>query len=391
MKKLFLTVSILLILFAGCQLDSAGQYSYEQPEYIDDGLDIGSLDEVNINARWIERAVNEVQGGRYREVHSILIYRDEKLVFEKYFQGHAYQWDGPNHHGELVTWNRDMLHMIASDTKSITSTCIGIAIDKGYIESLHQSIFDYLPDYRHLKKNGKEEITIEHLVTMTSGLKWDEWGAPLSSAANDIIGLWFNCEDQIACILERPLVSEPGTSFTYNGGGMIVLGEIIRNATQMDIEEFSKKYLFEPLGIDSANWSVRYPNGVIEAAGSLELKPRDMLKVGITFLNNGSWKGQQIVSGEWVEKSAGAYNNNKGINVPGTDGKGLGYSYSWWTYEFYKSGKRISGYYAGGWGGQKILVIPDLNAVVILTGGTYTSKTRTFKVLETYIIPAFDG
>jgi CubicO group peptidase (beta-lactamase class C family) len=227
-----------------------------------------------------------------------------------------------------------MLHDVKSVTKSITSTCIGIAIDHGFIESVHQSIFDYLPEHQHLNIDGKDKITIEHLLTMTSGLEWDEWGVPLSSTDNDIIGLWFNCDDQIACILERPLVDEPGTSFTYSGGNIIVLGEIIRNATEMDIDEFSRKYLFKPLGIDSSIWTVRYPNGVIEAAGSLEITPRDMAKIGVTFLNNGVWNGKQIISEQWVEKSATPFGGNKGINIPGTDKKSNGYAYSWWTKTF---------------------------------------------------------
>ncbi|GAI75741.1 unnamed protein product, partial [marine sediment metagenome] len=205
---------------------------------------------------------------KYFPENSMLIFKDNKLVFEEYFEGHKYKWDAPKHHGELVTWDRTMLHDVKSVTKSITSTCIGIAVDKGFIESVHQSIFDYLPEHQHLNTDGKDKITIEHLLTMTSGLEWNEWGAPLSSPANDIVGLWFPpCEDPITCVLQRPLVDEPGTSFTYNGGGMNVLGEIIKNATGMNIDEFSGKYLFEPLETDSFDWWQRFENGVIEASG----------------------------------------------------------------------------------------------------------------------------
>ena len=169
---------------------------------------------------------------------------------------------------------------------------------------------------------------------------------------------------------------------------MIVLGEIIRNATEMDIDEFSRKYLFEPLEIDSSIWTVRYPNGVIEAAGSLEITPRDMAKIGVTFLNKGVWNGKQIISEQWVEKSATTFPGNTRINIPGTDKKDVGYSYSWWTKQYSESGKEIHIFYAGGWGGQNIFVFPDLNTVVVTTGGTYTSSTRTMTLLEKYIIPA---
>jgi CubicO group peptidase (beta-lactamase class C family) len=374
MKKAVLLVSILSLFIVGCKSYPTSQYTYRPPEDINDGFDVGSLGEVNIDSELIERAVNDINRGKYKEVHSM---------------GHKYQWDAPEHHGELVTWDRDMLHKIMSDTKSITSTCIGIAIDKGFIENVHQSIFDYLPEHQHLNTDGKDKITIEHLLTMTSGLEWDEWSASLSSTGNDIVGIWFSDEDPITFILQRPLKNEPGTSFTYSGGNMIVLGEIIKYATKMNIDEFSGKYLFQPLGIDYFYWYNRFENGVIEAAGGLELTPRGMAKIGVTFLNEGFWNGQQIISEQWVEKSATSFPGNTGIDVPGTDKRDVGYSYSWWTKAFSDSDKEINMFYAGGWGGQNIFVFPELNAVVVTTGGTYTSSTKTITLLERYIIPAF--
>jgi CubicO group peptidase (beta-lactamase class C family) len=389
-KNSILIISILSLLQVSCTYNSSGQYTYRPPEQFNDGIDVGSLDEVNIDASYIEHAVNKIQGGGYKEVHSMLILKDNKLVFEEYFMGHKYKWDSPYHHGEWVTWDQTMLHDVKSVTKSITSTCIGIAIDHGFIESVHQSIFDYLPEHQHLNTDGKDKITIEHMLTMTPGLEWDEWGAPLSSPANDIVGLWFHCEDQITCILERPLIDKPGTSFTYSGGNMIVLGEIIRNATEMDIDEFSRKYLFEPLGIDSPDWTIRYPNGVIEAAGSLEITPRDMAKIGQTFLNHGVWNEKQIISKQWIERSATSFPGNQRINIPGEASGWNGYSYSWWTKTFYKSGKRVHMYSAGGWGGQHIMVLPELNTVVVFTGGNYVTKRPPFKILKKYIIPAIN-
>jgi CubicO group peptidase (beta-lactamase class C family) len=395
MKKAILIASILfvlllLVLVIGCPSAPAVQYTYQPPENIGDGLEVGTLDEVNIDSALIERAVSDISRGKYKEVHSMLIFRDGRLVLEEYFTGHKYQWEGANYHGELVTWDRDMPHSIHSDTKSVTSACIGIAIYKGFIESVHQSIFDYLPEHQHLNTDGKNKITIEHLLTMTSGLDWKEWSAPYSSKDNPIIGIWFSDKDPITYILERSLRAESGTSFTYYGGNQIVLGEIIRYATGMNIDEFSREYLFEPLGISSFDWAVRFENGVIEAAGGLKMTPRDMTKFGVAFLNDGVWDGQQIISEQWVEKSATAYANNEGIDVPSTDQRNVGYSYSWWTKTFSDSGKEINMFYAGGWGGQNIMIFPELNTVVVFTGGNYTSKTYTITILERYIIPALN-
>jgi CubicO group peptidase (beta-lactamase class C family) len=390
MKRSIPVIIVLLLLLVGCQSEPAIQYIYQPPENINDGLAVGTLDEANIDSALIEKAVNDISRGKYKEVHSILIFKDNKLVLEEYFAGHEYIWDAPNHHGELVTWDRSMPHEIMSDTKSITSTCIGIAMDKGFVESVHQSIFDYLPEHQHLNTDGKDRITIEHLLTMTSGLEWDEWSAPLSSSNNDIVGIWFSDKDPITFVLERPLQDEPGASFTYSGGNMIVLGEIIRHATEMNIDEFSGKYLFGPLGVDSFDWWEQFENGVFETGGGLKMTPRDMVKIGVTFLNNGVWNGQQIISEQWVEESSIPYGGNNGIDVPGTDKKDVGYSYSWWTKTFSVSGKEINMFYAGGWGGQNIFVFPDLNTVVVTTGGTYTSSTRTMALLEKYIIPALN-
>jgi len=367
------------------------EYTYGPPEDIGDGLSVGSLGDVVGDSGLIQKAVKDILRGKHKEVHSMLLYKDGKLVLEEYFTGHKYQWDARKHHGELVTWDRDMLHVIMSDTKSITSTCIGIAIDKGFIESVHQSIFDFLPEHQHLNTDGKDAISIEHLLTMTSGLDWDEWSAALSSAKNDIVGIWFSDKDPLSFVLDRPLVDKPGTSFTYSGGNMIVLGEIIKYATGMNIDEFSGEYLFGPLGIDSFDWYNRFQNGVIETGGGLALTPRGMAKIGATFLNNGVWNGEQVVPEQWVENSATAYPGNTGIDIPGEDSGLNGYSCSWWTKEYSESGRTVHMYSAGGWGGQHIMVLPELDAVVVFTGGNYVTHRPPFEILEDYLLPALIG
>jgi len=384
-----LLISTFFLIFISCKQDPSNLRTYQLPEIIDDGIEVGSIDEANIDQELIEQAINDLDRGKYREVHSLLIYKDGKLVVEEYFKGHHYNYYEPRHHGKMVTFKSSTVHALHSVTKSITSTCIGIAVDNGFIKNVDQSIFDYLPEYQHLNADGKAKISIEHLLTMTSGLEWDEWSANLSSSSNDIVGIWFSDKSPIEYVLERPLVYEPGTRFTYSGGNMIVLGEILRNAANIDIAEFSKKYLFEPLGIYSFEWWEQFENGVFETGGGLKGTPRDMLKIGITFLNNGVYDGKQVISEQWVKKSSTPFGSNTGINIPGTDSKRVGYSYSWWIKEYSNSGREINIYNAGGWGGQRIIVLPEVNSVIVFTGGNYTSKVRIYKILENYILPAF--
>jgi len=115
-----------------------------------------------------------------------------------------------------------------------------------------------------------------------------------------------------------------------------------------------------------------------------------MVKIGATFLNKGIWNGQQIISEQWVEKSATSFPGNEGIDIPGEDSGIVGYSYSWWTKKYSKSGKKLKMYYAGGFGGQHIMVFPELNAVVVFTGGNFVTKRPPFIILEKYVLPAFD-
>ncbi len=223
---------------------------------------------------------------------------------------------------------------------------------------------------------------------MTSGLEWEEWKTSLSSEKNDIVGIWFQDKDPLTFILEKPLIKEPGTTFNYSGGNTILLGEIIRNATGMDLDKFAKEYLFKPLGIDSAEWSLRYKNGVIEAGGGLEITPRDLTKIGALCLNKRTFNGQQIISEQWIAKCNTPYSNNKNIFIPGHFSGGHGYAYSWWLKSYKKAEKEINMYHATGWGGQELIIIPELNSVVVFTGGNYIPLTTTFAILDKFILPA---
>jgi len=365
-------------------------YTYQVPHKLEDDIKVGSLSQVNIDTTLLYQSIKRIKGGALGQIHSILIYKNNLLVLEEYFSGNTYSWEAPEYFGEYVSWNTSSLHDIMSVTKSLTSACIGIAINRGLIKSVDQSIFDYLPNHQHLKANGKDKITIEHLLTMTSGLGWTEWGTSYKSIENPIIGIWYSDKDPISFILEGSMEYEPGTHFSYYGGNQIILGEILKNATGLDIDKFSKEYLFKNMKIDAVKWPLKFENGVIEAAGSVKMKPRDMMKFGGLYLNGGKWNKKEYISQDWINKSSEPYLGNRSINIPGEDSGKVGYGYSWWTKNIEIKDKEITIYWALGWGGQKIIVMPAFEAVIVFTGGNYNSGTDQFKVLEDYIIPSME-
>lgn len=381
------TSFLILILLASCNTCES-TYDYHAPANLGEGLSIGTLEEVGVDTAQISEAVRQIKCGSFKEVHSMLIYKDGMLVLEEYFPGHKYQWDAPDYFGEYVQWNEGMLHPVMSCSKSFTSACIGIAIDKGYIRDVHEKIFDFLPDHQEFRNGGKENITIEHLLTMTSGLAWDEWGAMHGTSANDIDRLYFDCsDDPIRCVLERELEHRPGEVFNYNGGGIVMLGEIIKNASGMDMGEFSELYLFDPLGIDSTSW-FQYNNGVYATDGSLYLRPRDMMKFGVMYLNKGYWNGERILPEYWITRSSEAYRNNKKIKVPIEDSGRNDYGYTWWITRHDHKGKTIKMFRANGWGGQTIMVFPEIDMVVVFTCGNYAFNSKLFRLIDRYILPA---
>src|SRR6266481_3028129 len=162
-------------------------------------------------------------------------------------------------------------------------------------------------------------------------------------------------KDLVRYVLEKPVVSEPGTKFTYNSGIAIALGEIIYKVSGLRADEFARRYLFEPLGISDFRW-LKYPNGTVQTGGGLQLRPRDMAKIGSLFLNGGLWKGKRVVSADWVRESTKQH-------APDRD-----YGYQWWLGRFRVQDRELAAYGAQGRGGQIAIVFPELQMVAVFTG-----------------------
>ena len=390
MKKSFFLISLLLILIVSfnCRKDSStsfsdensNNYSYQIPEQTGDGWETAFLSDVGINENQITEIVENIQNNIYRDVHSVVIIKDEKLVFEAYFSGHDFDYNGENYQGPLIPYNRDIWQNTHSATKSFTSALVGIAIDKGIIASVDDKIFKYLNSYSYLKNEENDKITIEHLLTMTSGLEWNEWDVSVSESNHDIVQ--FNSSlNPVQYLLSKPVVSEPGTRFYYNGGGVDLLGEILENATEgTEVDDFSESYLFGPLGVERYEWQ-RLRSGMIACHGDVYIRPRDMAKFGFLFLNNGVWKGNRIISEEWVDKSKTEYLS---LNLTWADS----YGYLWWLKKYRVNNQEIEAWKAMGWGGQEIILFSSLNMVVVFTGSNYVVDPPCDEIMVRHILPA---
>jgi hypothetical protein len=241
-------------------------------------------------------------------------------------------------------------------------------------------MFAFFPRYADLRDAQKDTITLKHLLTMTSGLKWNENDLPLSNRANDCIQL-FIVPDPFLYILSKPVVAAPGTRFYYNSGCTNLLGEVIRSASGQRMDTFTKKNLFEPMGISQYKWSFLKPD-IISASGDIYLRPRDMAKLGYLYLNGGMWQGRRIISKAWIAESI-----QKHVSHSATSG----YGYQWWLSTFKVGLKSVDAFIARGWGGQKIFIVPELKMVVVFTGGNYITYDPTEDILTRFILPAVSG
>jgi CubicO group peptidase (beta-lactamase class C family) len=353
--------------------------NYPIPDQIDDGWETTSLHSVGLNENSLLQMLEHLNANPDHKVHSIVIIQNNKLVFEEYFEGRKFNLA---RYTGATGFDRNDTHNLCSATKSFVSALIGIAIDKGYLQSVEQKVSEFFPEHSDLFQNSpqKQSISLKHLLTMSSGIEWDDETYPYSDPRNDIYQL-FSSSDPIRYILSKDIVEEPGTFYAYRNCNTNLLGEIIRRATGQRLDIFSKNYLFNNLGIDAYEWQM-LPNNVVFCSGDLRLRPRDMAKFGQIFLNKGTWKQQQIISENWVQESTVAR-----FVMPNNWWED-GYGYQWWTKTFFVNNKLYNTFFAAGWGGQYIFVFPAKEMIVVFTGGNYFDSVPVGELLQYFILPA---
>ena len=330
--------------------------------------------EVGMNQEILAELVSGIKTREIKNIDGLLITKDDKLVVEGYFGG----------------YRQNNLHYSASVTKSFASALLGIAIDRGYFNGdiqnvLNRSVKDLFPQYKDVinKDSLKIGLKLKHILSMTAGFEWDEHTFPYTDRRNDCNKI-NNSREPMQFLFERKLIYQPGENFYYNGGLSLSISYLIEKYTGMSVVEFAEKYLFGPLGIEDYRWD-EVANGLVDTDGGLHLKPIDQAKLGYLFLNKGRWHGQQIVSEEWVNESTKMHFDN-------TDQPD--YGYQWWGGDFYSQDKSYHTYFASGHGGQKVIVFPDYNLIVVISQQVFDNPLghlNFIAILDNYIIPALSG
>ncbi len=347
------------------RVDDAGQkvlkYRYQVPPRMDGEWPTASLRSAGIDSSLIIQLIESILAERNKNIHSILIARNGNLVLEEYFYG----------------CKRDKIHMIASVTKSVTGTCAGIAMDKGLISSLDQSLCSFFPEYANLIcTDQKKQITLYHLLSMTAGFKWDEQTYTYLDTRNSSVAA-NSSGDCIKYLFERPLSDNPGERLVYNSDLPNTMGEVIRKTSGLRVDKFAEQYLFAPLHIKEYSWEV-VPEGRIQAGGGLSLLPRDMLKLASLYMNEGEYLGQRVVSRAWLQRCSDRLRESGGPEY-----------WNHWGPNLYRINDRLIEVFSGaGLGGQWLFGVPALNLVVVFTADYFGATESGPAMMEHYILPA---
>ncbi|MBO2012166.1 serine hydrolase domain-containing protein [Hymenobacter negativus] len=315
---------------------------------------------------------------RYPNVRAVLVSHQNKLVYAQYPAGYS----------------ADSLQDTRSAFKSITSLLVGIALDKGYLQSVQQRAYSFFPAYAHGANwdARKANMTLQHLLEMKTGFACEEF-----NGTQDCEEAMTATPDWVTAALDLPLACAPGTQWSYTSAAPVVLGGVLAQATHQSVIAFAARYLFEPLGITHYRWTTD-PAGQGMTAGSFYLRPADLLKIGEMVAQRGRWHGRRIVSARWLRESMAPRTLIPAFSFVGSSRTKLAqpqptyYGYYWYREGVVTATSNREVLFASGNGGQYVMLVPDLQLVVVFMGGNYGSwKAKlAFAALAHYIIPAFE-
>jgi len=268
---------------------------------------------------------------------------------------------------------RDRFTNIKSASKSLLNVLVYAALENGYIDNLDQPIETWLGDYyENIDDERKKSITVRHLITMSTGLQSTSFGN---------YGRWVVSPDWVAFVLNSELQHEPGSRMVYSTGDTHLLSAVLTRATGMNLRSFANQYLTGPTGIRIGGWDTD-PKGFYFGGNNMAVTPGGLLAMGRLYLNGGTLNGQRILSQEWVDESFTKHFEQSSYNRRGHD-----YGYLWWHNTFGPH----SAWFAWGYGGQYVFILPDFNAVAVFTGNPDQRdrglNNRIFALMEDQIVP----
>jgi CubicO group peptidase (beta-lactamase class C family) len=332
------------------------------------------------NSVLLNKMTQAIKSDEFPNIHSVLILKNDQLIYEQYFPGEDEIWG--NKIG-FVNHTADSLHDLRSISKSIVSACIGIAIRAGMIKSVDQRIFEFFPQYEKLDTGIRSQLTIRHLLTMSSGIKWNE-DVPYDSPENSEIAMALS-RDPVEYVLSQPLIHPPGQFWQYNGGTTQVLAAILQKVSGLQVDGFAAKYLYTPLGILTYSWT-KYPGIDMPAAASgVRLRPRDMAIFGQLYMHDGTYRSARILDENWVKESFKS-------QVP--RGKDGGYGFQFWIFQDSVNHRPREIIAAVGNGDQRIFFDKENKLLVVITAGNYNKwnlPKSSQNLMRDYIYPSVVG
>lgn len=317
----------------------------------------------------------EFAAGTHGYVDGMLIVRNGYVVYEREYE-HDYEAlfaDQDQHRGPYNYYDPDWhpyyrdqpLHTMQSVSKSVTSALVGIAIGRGEIDGADVPIGRYFKAYPAVRDPALwEGMTLRDLLTMTSGISWDESSVTYTDSQNSCAAMEAS-DDWIGFVRAQPMAAPPGERFVYNSGVTMLLAYLLKQATGMEATDYAEQHLFGPIGIKDYYWKIT-PTGVPDAEGGLYLHPRDLARFGYLYLHDGVWNGVRLLPEGWVEASM----------APAADTGFLGrmYGFQWWLLPYGDDGRFA--YAAIGYGGQRLLVLPEYDLLAVFTGWNIYDKPQ---------------
>jgi CubicO group peptidase (beta-lactamase class C family) len=345
-----------------------------------DGVVLGKLDA-------------EFAAGRHGYVDSMLVIRNGQVVYEKFYQhdydalfkAQADQHRGPYNYYD-PDWHpyyrRGPAHTMQSVSKSVTATLIGIAIGEGKISGPEVKVAPYFDDYEVVDKDPRRQaMTLADVLTMTAGIQWDEDSYPYTDTRNTC-AVMESRDDWTGYVLSLPMAAEPGSTYVYNSGATMLLDHILFRATGEHALEYARARLFEPLGITEYYWK-QTPSGETDTEGGLYLTARDLAKIGYLYAKDGVWEGKRLLPAGWVAASTAPHVN------PEDAQSRWRYGYQWWLAPYTVDGESKLAWTGLGYGGQRLLVLPEYDLIAVFTGwNIYDKPALGAETVLDFLVPA---